>query len=1288
LEFRRMAEDKKCRNCGAAVPSNAPFGHCPKCLLELGFGELRQDAAEERASGTKVRYFGDYELLEQIGRGGMGVVYKARQRSLNRIVALKMIAAGELASPSAVQRFQIEAEAAAKLDHPNIVPIYEIGAHQGQHYFSMKFVEGESLDAHIRNKRFKLPAAGTNKSASRQIQSSIARLMVTLARAVHYAHQHGVLHRDLKPSNILLDGEGQPHLTDFGLAKILEHETGVTRTLEVMGTPNYMSPEQAAGQSLSMATDVYSSGAILYELLTGQPPFSGTSSMEILKQVTDRNPAHPQILNPLVHSDLATICLKCLEKNPQQRYSTAAGLAEDLENWNVGRPIAARPVTRGEKFWRWCRREPAKASMGAAVVLLLGVLWLGSMIAAVKMANQNRVIRKGEQAALRAQHEAMENLRESYLHQARANKSTGKAGRRFESLDVLAKAVRIRNGIDLRDEAISCLTLADIRPIKQLTKVSGPLAFDGDLERYATIEKQNAIVVRDCLRGDLWLSIPLPTGLRLDDLTFSADRRFLAAHGGQTALIWDLSTIPDHPGVVFTNEAARSALGFRPNFLTFTPGNEVAVGFASGILLVNAVNGREIRRINPRGASAVRFSPDGNRFCRILPGNQVGIFSSITGVELATLQHRTRIWDFAWHPDGKRVAMAGHDFEIHLWDVDTAKELTGWHGHDAEVVQVRFNKSGNILISGSWDCTTRLWDTDTRRELVRYPDSGWNLKINDRADRLVYRSWNSPDITLCELATGRELRQLRRHDGLKKGPYDIDFHPDGRLLAELGDSYLQLWDAYSGAWLAALPDSGNYPIQFSKDGQFLMNNRGGSRGVWPIRWQRRSDTIDVDIGPVQKTSIPFTKKSSVSWDGLRSIEARRDRIEVVDINTLAKRQLRAEGQVFSEIISPDGNWAAAQLTNGIQVWNLRTEPTPFLLAAAGKPTFFSPDSRWLLSTSDKGVGVWDIKSRYLHHLFRVNQDHEGRVQAFSADSKILALKFHPRIIKIVGVETGAELCSLACPQLVTHLALNYDGSVLAVAAESHELQLWDLTLVREGLKALNVDWESDHHSTVKKLAAPSNVPLRVNVHSSSPTTERRLPPPRRFPVRDLQADPALLDLTAYYNAGLSEDWHKMVGNNFSTLPKGVADFDGTQFDVRGAIQLSGYYLPKSPKEVSGISVLRPCQRIHFLHGTAWEPPVGTEIATYRIHFSNGDEQTIPIIYGEDLLNWHITKKSGRPSQLMRGKVAWTGTNAAGMQIRLFKTIWTNPSPAQEIECIDYASKMTSAAPFLIAITVE
>src|SRR5216110_192454 len=370
----RITTGTFCRKCGAAIPPNSPQHSCGACLLETGLG-LDEPVAGVDDPGRPIPMlmdFGDYELLEQIGRGGQGVVFRARQKSLNRIVALKVIGLGNWATKAHLKRFRLEAEAAARLEHPGIVPIHEVGERDGSCYFSMKFVEGGQLDEIVRRTPMSIRQA--------------AELIAKVARTVHYAHQHRILHRDIKPGNILLDAKGEPHLTDFGLARLVGSESTVTRTLEVLGTPSYMAPEQAVGNNdaLNSATDVYGVGAVLYQLLTGHPPFAGGTTYETIKLLLDTEPRQPRLWNPKIDRDLSTICLKCLEKDPQRRYSSALALAEDLERWLKHEPIQARRtgvLTRGKK---WVRRNPTSALLAASLVALAAatcwIVWKSELV--------------------------------------------------------------------------------------------------------------------------------------------------------------------------------------------------------------------------------------------------------------------------------------------------------------------------------------------------------------------------------------------------------------------------------------------------------------------------------------------------------------------------------------------------------------------------------------------------------------------------------------------------------------------------------------------------------------------------------------------------------------------------------------------------------------------------------------------------------------------------------------------------------------------------------------------
>src|SRR5437867_968704 len=390
-----------CRKCGAKIFSDAPEGLCTGCVLEtaLGMAVAAGDSSAvasakadgcgylDKVEGGNVKSaqhkiaarsveilgeLGDYELLEEIGRGGQGVVFRARQKSLNRPVALKVIGLGQWAAKAHLQRFRLEAEAAARLDHPCIVPIHEVGERESCCYFSMNLVEGSQLDEVVKRKPMPFRRA--------------AELIAKLARAVHYAHEHGILHRDIKPGNVLLDAKGEPHLTDFGLARLVETESTVTHTMEVLGTPSYMAPEQAQGDNaaVSNATDVYGLGAVLYQLLTGHPPFAGGTTYETIKLLLDTEPRLPRVLNPKIDRDLSTICLKCLEKDPKRRYSSALALAEDLERWLKHEPILARHtgiITRGKKR---ARRNPTSALLAASVMALAAaagwIVWKSELI--------------------------------------------------------------------------------------------------------------------------------------------------------------------------------------------------------------------------------------------------------------------------------------------------------------------------------------------------------------------------------------------------------------------------------------------------------------------------------------------------------------------------------------------------------------------------------------------------------------------------------------------------------------------------------------------------------------------------------------------------------------------------------------------------------------------------------------------------------------------------------------------------------------------------------------------
>jgi ABC-type phosphate/phosphonate transport system substrate-binding protein/tRNA A-37 threonylcarbamoyl transferase component Bud32 len=350
-----------------------PAEICSGCLLCAVL--LEEDEPEISPTVTALkpspRLCGDYQLLDQIGRGACGVVYKARKVSLKKVCALKLLIHADTATAEELERLRIEAETAARIRHPNILPVFDFGECNGQHYIAMELINGQDLKQRLATNEFRIPASRDAKPRAREMQRNIARLMSAVARAVDHAHQCGFLHRDIKPSNILLDEKGQPYLGDFGLAKALDGSRSISKPGTVLGTFDYMSPEQAEGKRVGFPTDIFSLGAVLYELLTGQAPFHGDSIGETLRRLQETDPQEPRSFCQWIDTDLATICLKCLEKDPNLRYASAGNLADDLDNWLADKPVRARPVRFVGRVKRWCRREPKIAAMAAGLFLLV-----------------------------------------------------------------------------------------------------------------------------------------------------------------------------------------------------------------------------------------------------------------------------------------------------------------------------------------------------------------------------------------------------------------------------------------------------------------------------------------------------------------------------------------------------------------------------------------------------------------------------------------------------------------------------------------------------------------------------------------------------------------------------------------------------------------------------------------------------------------------------------------------------------------------------------------------------
>jgi eukaryotic-like serine/threonine-protein kinase len=650
-------------------------------------------------SRTRIFYVGDYELLEELGRGGMGVVHKARQVSLNRTVAVKLILDSRLVSEADIRRFHNEAEAAANLQHPNIVAVYEVGVHEGQHYDSMAYVEGKTLAALIREGP--LPAA------------QAARYIREIAGAVHYAHQQGTRHRDLKPSNILIDLEDQPHITDFGLAKRVSDDSSLTTSGAVLGTPSYISPEQAQSkqEDIGPLTDVYALGATLYAALAGRPPFQSASVMDTFQQVIHTPPVSPRALNPAVPVDLETICLKCLEKEPGRRYGSAQEVADDLQRYLDGKPVLARPVGRMERATKWIRRNKGlSAGLAAAVMaLLFGTVvatWqaVEARIAAQHEAQQRKIAENEKKTADTARASVLPRLYAAHLTLA---KEAWNEGDVWQTLEFLREWIPKSGQEDLRGfewhYLWRCCHSARLTVEGSLRGVVNSNIFRGvalspDGQHVAHATGNCTVVVRDVNTGAEVHVLKTPH-VFIPSLAYFPDGHCLAAvnweiaspYACAAATVWDVVTGKEIYTVSLDFEESGSP--FNSYQVAFNP-NGLEFAFASGggsnakkpwkVTVVAARTGKTIRTLTGKtiptvpGVDAVQclsFSPDGQRIALATCYSGLTVLDAENGKELLTIPHPSGIRGVAFSPDGKRLASACGDGRVMVWDASSAKNL-------------------------------------------------------------------------------------------------------------------------------------------------------------------------------------------------------------------------------------------------------------------------------------------------------------------------------------------------------------------------------------------------------------------------------------------------------------------------------------------------------------------------------------------------------------------------------------------------------------------------------------
>jgi WD40 repeat protein len=1029
-------ETETCPECGTPK-SGWLEGNCPTCLIRLGTPGLagksvRDDPAIRQRAGI-LRSLGDYELLEEIARGGMGVVYRARQVSLNRLVAVKVLIAPQFARDT--KRFRREAEVAASLSHPNIISIHDVGEHDGQPYFSMELIEGRSLAELCHDQPL-----GARRAAG---------LTKTIAEAVHYAHERHLLHRDLKPSNVLVDAFGAPHVTDFGLAKRSDGDADLTLTGQVLGTPNYMPPEQAQGGQSSVAGDTYSLGAILYHLLTGRPPFVAETITQTLRLVAESEAVSPRLLNPELPRDLETICAKCLDKDPKRRYASARELADELGRFLHDEPIQARPIAPMEKLIRWCRRKPALAlSIGAGLALLLLVV-IASPIAIVRIDTARKLAEAAERRTEQQLHTAL-------LEQARATILSGELGQRVRALDAVRRAGAISNSPVLRGVAISALDLPDLRVERALPIEPGVTraTLDPAFERIALTQGTNPVEIRTVRDQRLLATLPASTNLPAYTLKWSPDGRFLAVNRDHdsTSRVRDVEVweVAGAKRVLLLPRSLWGANSFHPRLPRILVGRPPATASTWDL-----ETGRELTSLRLAGEPMdVKFAPDGESFSvahAFGEGWMVAVHHAADGTPRASHLFADYVRETDWHPGGRWIAVPDFSGAIHWMDAHTGQtRLLG--KHKAAAVRAIFSPDGESLFSGGWDRDLICWDVKAMRRAFTVGLDSYQLQFRADGRQCAIVWWNPTRVQLHTFERPVLHRELA--GDLGGGRNHAAFSPDGRWLAGSGAGRLVVWDLESNGPGAVLDEAAESRARFAPSGELFVDRRGGCSRFRP-RPGTNGAAPELERLPLASPA-GFVSLCLVS-NGVVFTGARGSRLAAFDQLTTDSGEWKRTADGLNGA-SPDGRWLAmyrsftphlyihrlpglervAKLTNDANISRFEFSPLNDEVAVCSRAT---------------GISVWSTttwqRTRHLTNFTDLRYSPDGRTFWLST----------ARTATLHDARTLEALLPL--PAGTLPLAFSPDARYLAVSVDLRHMQVWDMAEVRKQLRAIGLDWPDE-----------------------------------------------------------------------------------------------------------------------------------------------------------------------------------------------------------------------------------
>jgi WD40 repeat protein len=1252
---------------------------------------------------------GEFELLEQIGHGGMGVVYRARQLRLDRIVAVKLLPLGAFSSREAIQRFRGEALAAAGLQHPNIVAIHDVGEHEGQPYYSMELVEGQTLAELVRDHPLPPRRAAT--------------YLQTIAGAVHYAHQHGILHRDLKPSNILIDEFDRPRITDFGLAKRLAEAPGATLAGVMMGSPSFMPPEQAEGRAgaLGPATDVYALGAMLYHLLTRQPPFQAETLAGLLRRIQEEDPLPPRRLRPGIPRDLETICLRCLQKDPRRRYLSAAELGAELERFLGDQPILARPAGVVERAWRWGRRQPAQATLwvvlGAALILgTLGVVWRGEV--ARRTARNEAELRR---IAQRATYAANLQLIHGLIHEqqyAAARQRLSEAPEEFRGWewgwmqqlchrdlmtfsgpDPLLFAEFSPDGSQVLGGGFSpqirrweTATGRELTPWPGHPGGSGYAALSPDGRWFASPGWSDPTVwIRDTWSGEVTEVVTHRGGVFLT--AFSPDgRRIVTAGRDGRVEVWEAGSGR------FTGQVA--AMGDQVFAAAFSPDGE-QIAFGGGHYEWAGSLDRSVRVWNLRSGlvrtlgthkelvGGVAWSPDGATLASCSWSGEIKLWDAVAGRERPPLPEsddQAAVLRIAFSPDGRLLAAAGGSIpnitaRVDLYDVPGRRRVGRFDGHSKSVCDVRFSADGRRLVTASMDGTVKVWPVEPLPAFLNFEghdQAVWTLAFDREGQRLVTGAFDNT-ARYWEVATGR----LRQTLAVGCPVISLALSPEGRRLVTPGpDASARIWELETGQRLAILAGHTAPVTAVAWDAGDRWIATGGRDGAIRI-WEPGSGT------------------------GLRELSG----------HTGSLRALQ---------FSPGGDLLASASEDGtVRLWRTSDWIGCLVYRGHNQPVFclaFNPADGAMVASggADRQVRIWDVGTG--QEVVSPLAEHYQPVLslAFSPDGRRLATVANsPDLWNNVGRESLVRLWDVESGHLVlrlpTHenavyaIGISPDGRRLATGGGDH------LARVREAFPWLAKDYPGDplrpfddrledfkrlygSRGGVANGPSPAVADRRVVPHILGqlhlPLAGSKTRPLLPVPARPDEAGPNPVDLSSVYNVALAEDWQPVRSMddgpwNLGALPAGLPTLGGVRFDVRGLVQLRRLAADCElfPDRVS-IAVGRAASRVHLLHGTRWRAEEDATVATLVVRFTDGSRLEFPLRYGR-----HFRQADGDedPGECPEGRLGWKSPAPPGGSVhgnRIYVSTLPLGGWGRVVAQVEYISGLTRSAPFLVAVTLE